>query len=277
MQDTFNLGWKLASVLDGRSSPQLLRSYSIERQAIAQGLIDFDKEWSTIMASPPKDPRRPELSGVDPAELQAYFVKSGRYTAGVATHYAPTTPLTAAATHQALAQGFTIGMRFHSAPVVRVADAKSMQLGHAARADGAWRIYAFADASRRRLGELASFLGESPNSPVCRYTGADAPIDSVIDFRAVFQQGHRELKVEELPPMLLPRKGPFALVDYEKAYSPELGTADIFDLRGIDRAQGAMVVVRPDQYVSNVLPLDAHDELAAFFGQLLLDRGARTG
>ena len=37
---------------------------------------------------------------------------------------------------------------------------------------------------------------------------------------------------------------------------------DIFDLRGIDRVKGAMVVVRPDQYVSNVLPLDAFDELA---------------
>ena len=33
-----------------------------------------------------------------------------------------------------------------------------------------------------------------------------------------------------------------------------------------------MVVVRPDQHVANVLPLDAHDELAAFFGGFLLDR-----
>ena len=49
---------------------------------------------------------------------------SGRYTAGVATHYPPATVLTAAATHQALAEGYPIGMRFHSAPVVRLADAK---------------------------------------------------------------------------------------------------------------------------------------------------------
>jgi len=69
------------------------------------------------MASPPKDPSHAESGGVDPQELQAYFVKSGRYTAGVATHYAPTTVLTAEATHQALAKGFTIGMRLHSAPV----------------------------------------------------------------------------------------------------------------------------------------------------------------
>ena len=273
MQDTFNLGWKLACVLEGRAGPQLLRTYSAERQRIAQGLIDFDKEWSKIMASPPKDPSRPELGGVDPQELQAYFVKSGRYTAGVATHYTPTTVLTAQATYQALAEGFTIGMRFHSAPVVRLADAKPVQLGHAARADGAWRLYAFADASGKLLGELAAFLAESPNSPIRRFTPTGADIDSVIDVLAVFQQGHRELKVEALPSILLPRKGCFGLIDYEKAYCLDLKNGpDIFDLRGIDREKGALVVVRPDQYVSHILPLDAHDELSAFFGQFLLDR-----
>jgi len=278
MQDAFNLGWKLVSVLEGRARPELLRTYNIERHAIAQGLIDFDKEWSKIMASPPKDPNHPELGGVDPAELQAYFVRSGRYTAGVATHYPPATVLTAEAPQQNLARGFTVGMRFHSAPVVRVADAKPEHLGHAARADGAWRIYAFADASGRRLRELAAFLAESPNSPIRRFTAAGADIDSVIDVRAVFQQGPRNLKVEELPSILLPRKGRFGLVDYEKAYSPDLKNGpDIFDLRGIDRERGAIVVVRPDQYVSTVLGLDAHDELTTFFERFLLDRrGTRT-
>ena len=273
MQDTFNLGWKLISVFEGRAKPELLRTYTVERHAIAQGLIDFDKEWSKIMASPPKDPNRPELGGLDPAELQAYFVKSGRYTAGVATHYPPATVLTAEATHQNLAKGFTIGMRFHSAPVVRLADAKPVHLGHAARADGAWRIYAFADASGQRLRKLADFLAESPNSPIRRFTPAGANIDSVIDVRAVFRQGHRDLKVEELPSILLPRKGRFGLIDYEKAYCPDLKNGpDIFELRGIDREKGAIVVVRPDQYVSNVLPLDAHDELTTYFGRFLLDR-----
>jgi phenol 2-monooxygenase len=273
MQDAFNLGWKLVSVLEGRARPELLRTYSQERHAIAQGLIDFDKQWSKIMASPPKDPAHPELGGVDPAELQAYFVKSGRYTAGVATCYPAETALTAKPTHQDLAKGYTVGMRFHSAPVVRLADAKPMQLGHAARADGAWRIYAFADAGAERLRALAGFLAESPKSPILRFTPKGAEIDSVIDFRAVFQQGHRDLRVDELPPMLLPRKGRFGLIDYEKAFCPDLGGApDIFVLRGVDRAKGAMVVVRPDQYVANVLPLDAHDDLAAFFAEFLLDR-----
>jgi phenol 2-monooxygenase len=274
LQDAFNLGWKLASVLEGRARPELLRTYSVERHRIAQVLIDFDKEWSKIMASQPLDPLHPERGGVDPAELQAYFVRSGRYTAGVATHYPPATFLTAEATHQHLAQGFTIGTRFHSAPVVRLADAKPLQLGHVARADGAWRLYAFADASGEALRALMDFLAESASSPVRRFTPKGADIDSAIDVRAVFQQGHRALKVDALPSMLLPRKGRFGLIDYEKAFCPDLKNGpDIFDLRGIDRPQGALVVVRPDQYVANVLPLAAHDALAAFFGAFLLERG----
>ncbi len=276
MQDAFNLGWKLAAVLQGRSAPQLLRTYSAERHAIAQELIDFDKEWSKIMASPPKDATRAERGGVDPAQLQACFVKSGRYTAGVATRYAPTTPLTAAATHQALASGFPIGMRFHSAPVVRLADGKPMQLGHAARADGAWRIYAFADAPGTRLREWAVLLSNSADSPLRRHTPTGADIDSVIDCRAVFQQPHRDIALDTLPALLLPRKGPFGLIDYEKVFCPDAKSgADIFEVRGIDRSQGAMVIVRPDQYVAHVLPLHAHEELAAFFSQILLDRHPR--
>jgi phenol 2-monooxygenase len=276
MQDTFNLGWKLVSVLQGRARPELLDTYSAERQAIAQRLIDFDKEWSKIMGSPPKDPQRPELGGVDPAELQAYFVQSGRYTAGVATHYPPATFLTAKAEHQALAAGYTVGMRFHSAPVVRVADGKPMQLGHVARADAAWRLYAFADADGTQLRALAEFLAQSPDSPLRRFTPKGADPDSVIDLRAIYPQDHRSIDLGALPAALLPRKGRLGLIDYEKAFSasPRAGQ-DIFELRGIDRAQGALVVVRPDQYVAHVLPLGAHQALADFFGCFM--RAQRAG
>lgn len=263
MQDGFNLGWKLAAVLQGRSGIDLLRTYSDERQPIAQELIDFDKEWSAMMAAPPKDPLHPEAGGVDPAELQAYFVRAGRYTAGVATRYRPAM-LTGEATHQALAKGFSIGTRFHSAPVVRLADAKPVHLGHAARADGCWRLYAFADANRSALDALCEHLATSPDSILRLVTPEGADIDSVLDLRAVLQQPHREVRLEGLPALLLPRKGQHGLIDYEKAFTSDAAT-DIFDERGIDRERGALVVVRPDQYVAHVLPLDAYAELNAFF------------
>ncbi|MGO3650074.1 hypothetical protein, partial [Agrococcus casei] len=48
-----------------------------------------------------------------------------------------------------------------------------------------------------------------------------------------------------------------------KVFANGLGN-DIFDARGISR-DGAVVVVRPDQYVAAVMPLEATDEFAAFF------------
>jgi len=264
MQDGFNLGWKLGAVLQGRSDAELLRTYSDERQPIAQELIDFDKEWSAIMAAPPKDPNRPEAGGVDPAELQAYFVRSGRYTAGVATRYKTGTTLTGEATYQERAKGFTIGMRFHSSPVIRLADAKPMHLGHVARADGRYRLYAFSDANQSKLNALCEHLRNAPDSLLKLVNPAGADIDSVFDLRVVLQQPHREVRLETLPELMLPRKGKLGLIDYEKTFTNNAET-DIYAERGIDREQGALVVVRPDQFVAHVLPLDAYAELNAFF------------
>ena len=276
MQDAFNLGWKLAAVLQGRCPPQLLRTYSEERQTIARELIEFDRQWAGMLSAPLKSPDNPQ--GVDPAEVQDYFVRSGHYTAGTATHYAPSV-LTGASTHQRLAEGFPIGKRFHSAPVVRLADARPMQLGHAAQADGRWRLYAFAaeedpQAPASGIAALCEFLANSPASPTVRCTPRGADLDATIDLRAVFQQPHRELAFERMPPLLRPTKGRFGLVDYEKAFCPDFGSGvDIFDLRQIDRRSGCIIVVRPDQYVAHVLPLDAHSALSSFFDGFMQSQG----
>ena len=273
MQDSFNLGWKLASVLRGRASPEILHSYSAERRAVAQDLIDFDRKWARMFSAPPKSPGDAGGEGVDPAEFQDYFVQQGRFTAGTATRYQPSI-VSAEATHQRLAPGFPIGMRFHSAPVIRLADAKPMHLGHTVKADGRWRLFAFADAADPagpggRLRALCDFLAGSPDSPVLKYTPAGADLDSIIDVRAVLQQPHRTLAIEAMPALLLPRKGRYGLVDYEKMFCPDAKGGDIFDMRGIDRS-GCIVVVRPDQFVAHVLPLDAYADLAAFFDGFML-------
>jgi phenol 2-monooxygenase (NADPH) len=272
MADTWNLGWKLASVLRGTARPELLHTYSDERQKIAAQLIDFDREFSTMFSAHPTDSGDAAGGGVDPEEFQQYFITQGRFTAGVATRYAPSM-ITAEAMFQHLAEGFPVGMRFHSAPVVRLADAKPVHLGHVARADGAWRVYIFADRNdptsrHSHFRELCEFL-ESDASPIKRFTPAGADPDSVIDVRAIFQQGHRDLAVDKMPSVLLPKKGKFGLIDYEKMFCVDPKAGDIFELRGVNRETGCMVVVRPDQYVSHVLPLHGHEALADFFGILI--------
>jgi phenol 2-monooxygenase (NADPH) len=272
MADAWNLGWKLIAVLSGRGKPELLHTYSEERQAIAKELIDFDREFSRRF-------RTHESEDVDPEEFERYFVAQGRFTAGVATRYAPSI-ITAEPTFQHLAEGFGVGTRFHSAPVIRLADAKPVHLGHVARADGAWRLYVFADRSDptgadSRARELFDALA-SDASAIRRFTPADAEPDSVIDVRAVFQQGHRDLAVDEMPQILLPRKGRLGVIDYEKMFCPDPKLGDIFDLRGVNRELGCIVVVRPDQYVAHILPLYEHAALADFFERILLDGRSYT-
>ena len=272
MNDTWNLGWKLGAVLRGQAKPELLHTYSDERQKVAQQLIDFDREFAKMFSAPPKESA--DGDGVDPEEFQEYFITQGRFTAGTATRYAPSM-LTAEPLFRHLAEGFPIGMRFHSAPVVRLVDAKPVHLGHNTGADGAWRIYVFADrndptAEGSRARELCAYLG-SDASPIARFTPPGADPDSVIDVRAVFQQGHRDLAVDKMPSVLLPKKGKFGLIDYEKMFCPDPTADDIFDLRRVNRETGCMVVVRPDQYVAHVLPLHGHAALADFFAGILTD------
>jgi phenol 2-monooxygenase len=272
MNDTWNLGWKLGAVLRGTAKPELLHTYSDERQKIAKQLIDFDREFAKMFSAHPTEGGGGE--GVDPEEFRQYFITQGRFTAGVATKYGPSM-ITAEAMFQHLAEGFPVGMRFHSAPVVRLADAKPVHLGHVARADGAWRVYIFADRNEptsrhSHFRELCEFL-ESDASPLKRFTPAGAEPDSVIDVRAIFQQGHRDLAVDKMPSVLLPKKGKFGLIDYEKMFCVDPKAGDIFELRGVNRETGCMVVVRPDQYVSHVLPLHGHEALAEFFAGILIE------
>lgn len=276
MRDGFNLGWKLAAVLQQRCRPEILNTYSAERWAVAKQLIDFDRYFAKMFSAPPKS-SDDDSEGVDPAEFQQAFEQAGRFTAGVVTTYEPSL-IVAGSENQDLAGGFVVGARFHSAPVLRVADAKPVNLGHVVQADGRWRLFAFADeagaGAASRVGALGRFLLDSDESPIRRFTPPGADIDSVIDVRAVLPQAHTQVVLADLVPILLPSKGRYGLTDYQKVFCPDPDAAgDIFDMRGIDRAAGAVVIVRPDQHVAAVFPLDAHSEIAAFFARFMIEAG----
>lgn len=266
MGDSFNLGWKLASVLKGRARPEILRSYSEERQAVAQALINFDREWAQIISAPPDES---EAADECFPRFQEYFVEHGRYTAGLSVRYSRSA-LTGSSKWQRLAHGFEIGMRFHSAPAVRLADGKPVQLGHVQKTDACWLLLAFAggqDAAAQidSLSRLCEALFSDPASPLLPFVADGEDIDARFDLRAVLQAHHHEVQITDLPPALLPSKGRLRLLDYEKVFCADRRRdADIFAMRGVDRDAGCLVVVRPDQYVAAIFPLDGSAELGAF-------------
>ena len=260
MQDGFNLGWKLGSVLSGLAPETLLATYGAERRPVAQQLIDFDREWSSLMARKPE-----EIS--DPNELATYYLATAEFPSGFMTQYTESM-ITGTDAHQALASGFPLGKRFKSAEVVRVGDGNVVHLGHHAKADGRFRVYAFGD----RTGEALSAWAEAAAPVFARFTPAGADEDAVFDVKAISQQPYEELEVTTAPALFQPKTGPLGLTDWEKLYAAgpsKWCENDIFADREISR-DGVVIVVRPDQYVAAILPLDAVDELSAHLDGLLL-------
>lgn len=271
IQDAFNLGWKLAAVLRGYADVGLLATYSMERQPVAEQLIAFDREWSALLAAAPADPEHPERGGTTPEQVQAYFAKHGRYTAGFGTTYTRSR-LTSGTDAQHLATGLEVGTRFHSAPVTRISDAMELQLGHVHRADGRFRLYLFADANETQFQHTLEWLAADPGSPVHTHTGSAG---SLIDVLGIVQRPHREVVWSGLPELLRPITGKLGLCDYEKAFSARSRAGDFYDTRGIDRERGVAVAVRPDQYIGTVLPLADVDGITVYFATALRSNSAQ--
>lgn len=255
MQDSWNIGWKLGQVLRGYSSERLLRTYNAERQQIAQDLIDFDVNWSGRMAG----------TSPDGESIEDFYVRTAEFPAGFMTQYPPSQIISGAA-HEELATGFPLGKRFKSHAAVRRCDATPLELGHQHEADGRWRVYVFADAAAPGepgpVTDFARWWSEDPDSPALRHTRPGDDLNSLFDLKVIYRQDHRSYDITDAPAGFRPKNGPFEIEDWNQVWSALPGDS-IFEAAGI-ADEGAIVVVRPDQYVADVQPLTGTAELAAF-------------
>lgn len=237
MQDGFNLGWKLGHVASGNSPQQLLKTYAEEREDIAYKLIEFDKNWSSLMAKPSS-----EMGSAQ--DLEDFYRANSEFNAGYMTHYEPSS-ITMDGRNQALAQGFPIGRRFKSAVVGRVCDLVETHLGHQAGADGRIRAYVFADADAL----------ENKDSELERWSQwAEKHVDhTLVDAKVIYQTLYTDFDISSVPEAFKPSVGIFELTNVENSFGIT-ADSDIFESRELSR-DGVVVVVRPDQYVSGIFPL----------------------
>ncbi len=271
LPDTFNLAWKMAAVIQGKAKPQLLQTYASERRRVAKHLIEADAQLSKLVATRPTAEKAGQKAEVNTAEIEKFMARQSTFVAGTGIEYSPSY-ICKHHENQSLASGYIIGQRFHSAMAERISDGRPKHLGHLVKADGRWRLFIFGNTQDPRettsdVHLLIDFLVNDQASPIQKYTPSGADIDSLIDVYATFQQ--HDLAIEEMPDLLWPVKGKYGLRDYEKAFHSIEGD-DVFDSRGIDREQGCVVIVRPDQHIGGLLPLNAHSQLSAFFDEFML-------
>lgn len=265
-QDGYNIGWKLASVLAGRARPEILQTYDLERQKVAADLIAFDRYFTMLFSS------SAEQDDISPEHFAKQFIKSARYTAGLTATYNDSA-ITSSADHGAslLAANIVVGMRFPSAQVVRFCDAKPTQLLKELKSDGRWRIIIFAGDIRTpsaatRLRNLADYLKDGP---VRKFTAKSDDIDSFIESLVVLSGDRLQIQQEQIPEFFSPITGEWKIRDLHKTFvddaSYNSGHGHAYQTYGIDLEKGAIVIVRPDQYVSKIVSFEKLENIGKFF------------
>tara|TARA_Y100000768_G_scaffold9284_1_gene6539 strand:- start:142 stop:1701 length:1560 start_codon:yes stop_codon:yes gene_type:complete len=271
IHDAFNLGWKLSSVLLKRANHSILNTYNKERRAVAKNLIKLDKDFAKLVAG--NEGRNNNLMQHSSKDIKRYFEKQTGFIAGTSIQYDSSFITKSNSKYQNLTNGFKIGQRFHSHKVKRLADGRILHLGHINKADIRWRLFIFCNNSnpfkkQSKLMKLIEFIYESSKSPVIKYTPKNFDIDSIIDVVTVFQHKN-EVSIEQMDGFFTPKKGKYKLRDYEKVFT-SIPEKDIFKSRIINRREGCILIVRPDQHIANILSLDCYHSLASFFEKIML-------
>ncbi|GAA5910203.1 hypothetical protein JCM6882_001771 [Rhodosporidiobolus microsporus] len=279
MQDTFNLGYKLGLVSTGVAKPELLQTYSAERQVVAKTLIDFDTKFSKLFSGKPAS--ADDLDhGVDLKEFKDVFATGNLFAAGMSIDYADSIAVgkdgsggSAVKSKQELATKLPVGQRFFGAQVVNQASATADMLTTRIPYTGAYRLLVFAgdikeEKAKARLQNLADYL-DGPESVVSKYTPSNLPRWSIIDPVTIHCAERTAVELYDLPQPSI-----FHPHNYKRVYcdgpSYHRGDGKAYEAYGVSKEEGAIVVVRPDQYVGLIVGLDDFDSLDAYFAQILL-------
>jgi phenol 2-monooxygenase len=145
-------------------------------------------------------------------------------------------------------------------------------------ADGRWRLLVLAgdiskSAQMSRLETLCKYLA-APSSLLQTFTPEGARADSTIEILTIHAAPRHKVELHSLPEILRPFH-PKTGYDYWKCFAnnnqgEEGDFDDAYAKWGIDKDEGCLVVIRPDQHVSLLRDLEDVHDVEQFFGAILV-------
>ncbi|KAJ5173253.1 hypothetical protein N7492_005846 [Penicillium capsulatum] len=282
MQDTFNLGWKIASVVKGALKPQILETYQQERLPVAERLIALDQRICRGMCSR-KDEHKSNYSRFDDDHKRA-LEEENSSASGLAVVYHPNLLVTSTAPEMAsaglnnenelalnhsqasLAPNLKIGARIPSLLILNQSDAQTCHLQQILPSTGQWNLIIFgadiaAPDQARRLSSLAEMLGR-PESVIQKLNNHAAVTRrgfESVGINLIHCAERLGIELHDLPAIFRPWTDTHG-VDYNKVWVDEAayhyaGGGELYKSFGIG-ARGCMVLLRPDQHVSFLSDMD---------------------
>ncbi|KAL4936798.1 hypothetical protein BDV06DRAFT_204272 [Aspergillus oleicola] len=267
IQDTYNLGWKLGSVITGVINPMILQTYELERRPVAKELMRMDD--SLVHAY--------ERKGASIDEVNKVRHGYAGFMSGAKVTYAPNVLIGSR-------DGSNIrpGMRLRSVVVVSQAGGCPMELTRAMPSNGAWRLLVFAgdleqSENRERVAAFAEafkryLLGSSSR-------GASPPGngDHMIEVIMIHPGPRTSVNLLDLPEVFHPFDEELGW-DYGKVFADDgtygRGSGHAYEEYGIDKQTGYLVLCRPDQHVAWIGALDDVSQLNDHFSEFLSTRYA---
>lgn len=265
MQDTYNLIWKLGSVMAQHANPAILDTYESERQPVARTLMELDKRILSAYQQ-----ATPEGEGVDEVREQYSGFMSG---AGLV--YEPSIliahPDTEFRVARAGIKNVHVGMRLacFKKTVKNQADGSTKHLLSLLRSTGVWRLLVFAGDLRQE--EQMEKLNDLANSRLARSFLQN--LGSSIESFLIHASPRDLVDFFDIPEMFRPFDETFGW-DYGRIFSDteEPPTINgVNHISGRESKKGAtefVLLCRPDQHVAWIGGFDKLNELERMFSTI---------
>lgn len=276
IQDGFNLGWKLALVVKGIAHPSILDTYEPERHKLAEKLLEFDRTWfSNFQRAQQEDASTMDIKN-KVEHMENIFKTFELFAEGFLTLY-ENSPLVHREEENPT-KNLVPGERFLPAKVRSHADNVSSWTTRLLESDGRFRILLLAGDVRdktqmQRVTEFSKYLA-SEDSVIHRFTPKGQRLDSVIETKTIHCVPSEEIALSDFPEVLrfFDEKTGWS---YDKVWSDSKcfwdrycdGTA--YETWGVDPLRGALVVLRPDQYIGWIGELENVEGLETYFNGVL--------
>lgn len=239
MQDSYNLGWKIAHCVQHKAPRSILKTYQSERRRIAQDLIEFDHKFSRLFSGRPAKDAADE-AGVSMDEFKRVFLKGAMFASGLSVDYGRSMLVAKegdaadqgdgtdvrgesknVVSKQTLAKNCPLGMRFPTFQVLNQSGARPWQFQQWLKSDGRYRVVLFAGnvknaEQQKRVREWCA-EAEKEGSWLKKHTPKDQAIDSAIEILTIHSSPRKQTELlDDLPELLHPMRANDMGWDYNK-------------------------------------------------------------
>ncbi|GFG16055.1 phenol 2-monooxygenase [Aspergillus udagawae] len=290
MQDTFNLGWKIASVIKGVLHPRVLETYQQERLPVAERLIALDQRICRGMCSQRNGNPEAQHGRFDEDHKRALEEENSSMS-GLAVIYQPNSLVTSTVwdtslpkdvasccSRPSVARNLGVGARIPSVLIVNQSDSQACHLQQILPGTGQWNLIVFggdiagAD-QKRRVEDLADAL----NSPDSAFKKLNDPVSvarrgfPALGVYLIHCADRLSIELNDLPTVFCPwtKDG----VDYGRVWADGeayhyAGGGKLYSTFGIGD-KGCMALLRPDQHLAFLSGIDDVESLEQFLQSVM--------